>query len=137
MRKLLLCIEDDRETADLIAEEFDERGYDVRLAVDGGTGFDAILELRPSIVLPTSGFEVLRRLTRVAPVLHRSTPFIVMSAFDDPTLQGQARRLGADDYVVKPLDFDRLDLILTRHLFNAAPCARAERVGVERSRIVA
>jgi DNA-binding response OmpR family regulator len=121
MRKTLLCIEDDRETAALIAEEFDERGFDVRQAYDGEAGFSAILELRPAAVLcdimmPTSGFEVLIRLNERAPALRRGIPFIFVSAFDDHDFQREARRLGADDYVVKPIDFDLLSLILNRHL---------------------
>ena len=39
MRKKILCIEDDLETASLIAEEFEERGYDMALAHDGQAGF--------------------------------------------------------------------------------------------------
>ena len=37
-RKKILCIEDDRETASLIAEELLDRGYEVQLAYDGREG---------------------------------------------------------------------------------------------------
>lgn len=35
MVKKILCIEDDLETASLIAEEFEERGYDMVVAHEG------------------------------------------------------------------------------------------------------
>jgi DNA-binding response OmpR family regulator len=41
-KKKILCIEDDRETAALIAEELVERGFDVVLAYDGSEGFASI-----------------------------------------------------------------------------------------------
>ena len=50
-RRKILCIEDDRETADLIAEELSERGYEVVLAHDGREGFAAILKHAPDLVL--------------------------------------------------------------------------------------
>ena len=34
-RKKILCVEDDRETAALIAEELAERGFEVRIAHNG------------------------------------------------------------------------------------------------------
>ena len=40
-RRKILCVEDDRETAALIAEELAGRGYDVTLAHDGREGFAA------------------------------------------------------------------------------------------------
>ena len=49
--KKILVIEDDRETAGLIAEELAERGYEVRVAYDGREGFAAILKTMPDLVL--------------------------------------------------------------------------------------
>ena len=76
--KKLLCIEDDRETASLIAEELADRGYDVKLAYDGREGFAAILTTMPDLVLSDismpvmSGFELLERLTALAPRFRNS-----------------------------------------------------------------
>jgi CheY-like chemotaxis protein len=61
----ILCIEDDRETAALIAEELLDRGYEVILAHDGREGLAAILRTMPDLVLSDismpamSGFELL------------------------------------------------------------------------------
>jgi DNA-binding NarL/FixJ family response regulator len=127
--KKILCIEDDLETASLIAEEFAERGYEVVLAHDGQAGFAAVLKERPEVVLCDvsmpimSGFEVLDRLTALTPRF-AAVPFIFLSALGDRDNQLKGRRLGADDYVLKPIDFEILDTIIRGRL------ARVARTGV-------
>jgi len=124
-RKKVLCIEDDRETATLIAEELTERGYDVEIAHDGREGFAFILKSRPDIVVSDismpvmSGFELLERLTTLAPRF-RSMPFVFLTALTDRDNELKGRQLGADDYVTKPLDFDRLDAIIAARLAGVA-----------------
>jgi DNA-binding response OmpR family regulator len=124
-RKKVLCIEDDRETATLIAEELSERGYDVVVAHDGREGFAAILRSQPDIVVSDismpvmSGFELLERLTALAPRF-RNMPFVFLTALTDRDNELKGRQLGADDYVTKPLDFDRLDAIVAARLAGVA-----------------
>src|SRR6266478_650857 len=124
-KKKILCIEDDRETAALIAEELVERGYEVSLAADGREGFAAILKDPPDLVLSDismpvmSGFEVLERLTALAPRF-RNMPFVFLTALSDRENELRGRQLGADDYVTKPLDFDRLHAIITARLAGVA-----------------
>jgi DNA-binding NarL/FixJ family response regulator len=121
----ILCIEDDHETATLIAEELTERGYEVSLARDGRDGFAAILKQEPDLVLSDismpvmSGFEVLERLTALAPRF-RSMPFVFLTALSDRDNELRGRRLGADDYVTKPIDFDVLATIITARLAGVA-----------------
>jgi DNA-binding response OmpR family regulator len=124
-RKKILCIEDDRETASLIAEELAERGYDVHVARDGREGFAAILKLLPDLVLSDismpvmSGFELLERLTSLAPRFG-NIPFVFLTALTDRDNELKGRQLGADDYVTKPIDFDRLDAIIGARLAGVA-----------------
>src|ERR1700751_4364211 len=72
-QRKILCIEDDRETAALIAEELVDRGYAVAIAHDGREGLTAILKTMPDLVLSDisrplmSGFELLERLIALAP----------------------------------------------------------------------
>ena len=124
-RKKILCIEDDRETAALIAEDLGERGYETVLARDGQAGLAAILEAAPDLVLCDvsmpimSGFEVLERLNSLAPRLGH-IPFVFLTALADRESELRARRLGADDYVTKPIDFDMLDMIINARLAGVA-----------------
>ena len=124
-RKKILCIEDDREAAALIAEELTDRGFDVIVAHDGHEGFVAILKNAPELVLCDislpimSGFEVLERLNALAPRLQHE-PFVFLTALADRDNELRARRLGADDYVTKPIDFDMLEMIINARLAGIA-----------------
>jgi len=132
-KRKILCIEDDRETAGLIAEELIERGYDVSLAADGREGFAAILKDPPDLVLSDismpvmSGFEVLERLTALAPRF-RNMPFVFLTALSDRDNELRGRRSGADDYVTKPIDFDVLATIITARLAGVARMERWPRL---------
>ncbi len=124
-RKRILCIEDDRETAALLAEELVDRGFEVCVAHDGQEGFSAILRWAPDLVLcdismpVMSGFEVLERLTAIAPRFGQ-TPFVFLTALTDRDTELKGRQLGADDYVTKPIDFDVLTAIITARLARVA-----------------
>src|ERR1700691_3897927 len=124
----ILCIEDDRETAALIAEELIDRGYAVTVAHDGREGLAAILKIMPDLVLSDismpamSGFELLERLTALAPRFSKM-PFVFLTALTDRETELKGRQLGADDYVTKPIDFDILFTIINARL---AAVARTE-----------
>jgi DNA-binding NarL/FixJ family response regulator len=120
-KKKILCIEDDRETAALIAEELLDRGYEVTVAHDGRDGLSAILRVMPDLVLSDismpamSGFELLERLAALAPRFSHM-PFVFLTALTDRDNELKGRQLGADDYVTKPIDFDLLDTIIAARL---------------------
>lgn len=121
----ILCIEDDGETAGLIAEELVDRGFIVDIAYSGQDGLAAIFRERPDLVLSDvtmpemSGFEMLERLTEVAPRF-ANMPFVFLTALADRDNELRGRRLGADDYVTKPIDFDILEAIVRTRLARAA-----------------
>jgi DNA-binding NarL/FixJ family response regulator len=121
----ILCIEDDRETAGLIAEELRERGFEVGVAHGGQEGLMAIMRSTPELVLcdismpGMTGFEVLERLNEIAPRLGR-IPFVFLTALADRDTELRGRRLGADDYVTKPIDFDRLLFIIDARIAGIA-----------------
>jgi len=124
-QKKILCIEDNREAARLIVEELVDRGFEVSTAFSGQEGLMAIMKSSPDLVLcdvsmPTmSGFEVLERLNQIAPRLGR-IPFVFLTALADRESELKGRRLGADDYVTKPIDFDRLVFIINARLAGIA-----------------
>jgi DNA-binding response OmpR family regulator len=124
-RKRILCIEDDRETAALIVEELADRGFEPIVAYSGADGFAAIIKHKPDLVLCDinmpimSGFEVLERLNEIAPQFG-NIPFVFLTAMADRENELRGRRLGADDYVIKPIDFDVLHTIINARLARIA-----------------
>lgn len=124
-RKTILCIEDDRDTAELISEELENRGYNVIVANNGREGWSALLKSQPDIILSDinmpfmSGFEILEGLKAIAPRFAR-VPFIFLTAMNDRNDELKGRLLGADDYVAKPIDFNLLHAIINARIRNVA-----------------
>lgn len=99
----VLVIEDDRNTAALVALYLERDGFRPLVAADGARGLALALEHRPALVildlmLPRlDGWEVCRRLRRESEV-----PVIMLTARDEEVDRVAGLTLGADDYVVKP-----------------------------------
>jgi DNA-binding response OmpR family regulator len=123
--KHILCIDDDRETVGLIAEELVDRGFRVSIAHGGQEGLATILRDKPDLVLSdismpaVSGFDVLEQLTGLAPRF-ANMPFVFLTALTDRQTELRGRQLGADDYVTKPIDFDILVAIIGARLARIA-----------------
>jgi DNA-binding response OmpR family regulator len=128
LRRKILCIEDDRDTASLICEELIDRGFEVRVAYNGREGLGAILKDPPDLVLSDvgmpgmSGFELLRTLTSMEPRFE-SMPFVFLTALSDHDNELKGWQLGADDYLTKPVDYDVLAALITARLARVARSA--------------
>jgi len=66
-----------------------------------------------------TGFEVLERLTALAPQFD-AMPFVFLTALPDRDTELKGRRLGADDFVTKPIDFEILATIIEARLGRVA-----------------
>ncbi len=102
-RRSVLIIEDDRNTAALVALYLKRDGFQPLTAEDGEAGLELALKHRPVLVildlmLPSmDGWEVCRRLRR-----HSEVPVIMLTARGEEIDRVAGLTLGADDYVVKP-----------------------------------
>ena len=107
----VLCIEDEADLRADIAEELEDAGYQVSQAGDGRSGLREILRFRPNLVVSDitmpglDGFGLLRELRENHPEF-AETPFIFLSALADRKDQIQGVKMGADDYLTKPIDFE-------------------------------
>jgi DNA-binding NarL/FixJ family response regulator len=116
-----LCIEDDSQTASLLCEALTELGYQAILACNGEEGLAVILSDRPDLVVcdvrmpKMSGFQVLERLAAAGPA-YAGIPFVFLTALGDRDSELRGRRLGADDYLTKPVDFEMLGTVIQNRL---------------------
>ncbi len=120
-RPKLLCIEDDEEAAALLVEALTEFGYAVALAPDGERGLAAIFATAPDLIIcdirmpSATGFDVRERLAAGGPA-YAAIPFVFLTALADRDSELTGRRLGADDYLTKPIDFEMLDAVIQNRL---------------------
>ena len=119
-RPKILCIEDDPATVELLVEVLEDEGFEPIVAHDGVEGVRKFGEC-PSVILcdvdmpHMSGFGVLKELRRSAGQL-RNIPFLFITAYGSRESHLQARRLGCDDFITKPLDFELLVEIVRSRL---------------------
>jgi DNA-binding NarL/FixJ family response regulator len=119
-RPKVLCIEDDAATVELLVEVLDDEGFEPIVAFDGIEGVRKFAE-RPDVILcdvdmpHMSGFGVLSELRKSANDL-RGVPFLFITAYGNRESHLQARRLGCDDFLTKPLDFELLVEIVRSRL---------------------
>lgn len=102
-RKTVLVVEDDENTASLIAVYLEREGFVPLTAGDGERALALAAQHRPVLVIldlmipKLDGWEVCRRLRRDSAV-----PVIMLTARGDEIDRVAGLTLGADDYVVKP-----------------------------------
>lgn len=119
-RPKVLCIEDDPTTVELLVEVLEDEGFEVIVATDGIQGVQKFTE-RPDIILcdvdmpHMSGFGVLGELRKSVGQL-RDVPFLFITAYGSRESHLRARRLGCDDFLMKPLDFELLVEIVRNRL---------------------
>ncbi|PKU23785.1 response regulator [Telmatospirillum siberiense] len=136
---LILVIEDEWELRSGLATGLRHAGFDVSEAEDGDTGYDAILSLRPDLVLCDIGLpglrgdKVLERLRRERPDLSR-LPFLFLTAFADRQSILAGHQLGADDYLVKPIDLELLVAVIAKRLEQVERWEISRRSDLERQR---
>src|SRR5262249_8005752 len=117
-------------------------GYEAVRAREGEEGLAAILSDKPDLVVcdvrmpKMSGFEMLERLTALGPA-YANIPFVFLTALGDRDSELTGRRLGADDYLTKPVDFEMLHTVIQNRLRRSqGPRRRSEYQLTEREREV-
>lgn len=108
---LILVVEDEDALRRDIIEELQEAGYDTLAARDGTDAMDLLAAAAPDLVLcditmpGLDGYDVLHALRKLRPELS-TVPFVFLTALSDPYEIVEGKRRGADDYLVKPVDYD-------------------------------
>jgi DNA-binding NtrC family response regulator len=108
--KTVLVAEDDRTARVSLTALVEAAGFRVIAAEDGKTALSLLLHDEPDAALLDirmpgfDGLEVLRKAREGG----SDTAVIIMTAHGDSTAAIEAMKLGAFDYVAKPIDFDTL-----------------------------
>ena len=112
--KKVLVVDDDEAMREVLEMRLQGWGFDVCLAGDGLEGKKKAESYDPDIVISdvvmpqVSGMELLRDLKAGTPV----RPIILVTAQASIDLAVDAMKQGAQDFVTKPIDYQKLKLIL-------------------------
>jgi two-component system response regulator AtoC len=114
--KSILIIDDDPLIRKTLSSHLAKHGFEVQSAEDGEKGLEKYSEMCPDLVLldirlpDIDGLEVLRQTREKQ---NRAT-ILIMTAYDDMKTTVEAVKLGAFEYLVKPLDYVALDLTVEK-----------------------
>ena len=110
MKTRILVVEDEHDTLELMAEVFLNKGYRVDKASNGIEALRSVKVNEPDIILTDilmpgmDGMELLRNLAKDYPHI----PVIMITAYGTIDNAVEAMKLGAKDYITKPLRFEEL-----------------------------
>ena len=120
MATKILVIDDDINICDLLRMYLEKEGYEVRTANDGVEAKPVFRMYEPDMVLldimlpKKDGWQICREIREQS-----SKPIIMISAKGETIDKVLGLELGADDYIVKPLDmkevFARIKAVLRRY----------------------
>ena len=118
MPSRVLVVDDERLIRWSLEQTLEKLGYDVETAEDGARAVAAVREESPDVLLldlklpDTDGIQVLRQVKES----HPDIQVIIMTAYADVGTAVEAMRLGAYDYIAKPIDFENLGVTLRNAL---------------------
>jgi two-component system, NtrC family, response regulator AtoC len=121
MKPKILIVDDDNLVVMSLKKVLIKLGYDVDICMDGGKVVESITLHSPDIILldiyltTHNGLEILKILQNKFFQL----PVIMITAYADVKIAVEAMKLGAFDFLLKPIEIDQLSIVLdkcVRHL---------------------
>ncbi len=118
MSSKILIVDDDELLNNSLNAVLTRSGYDVLSVIKAEDAFQQIIEFQPDIVLldlylgSMTGLDILQKLRGEK----NETPVILITAFSDVNSAVRAIKLGAEDFVLKPLDLEQLEILINKTL---------------------
>lgn len=116
----IAIIEDDKLVSDTVSDILSESYTKIHVYNDAKIALEEIGSLGPDLVLldiflgHANGLDILETLRNEG----FKMPVIMMTAFSDIKMAVRAMKLGAEDFIVKPLDLEQLELSVEKALNN-------------------
>ena len=116
--KRVLIVDDDRATSAGMADVMEEWGYEPEIADTLKAGWTSINKMLPDVAivdlkLPDgSGLDLLHRVKEAFP----DVSVIILTGHATVETAVKALKVGAEDYVTKPVDLDQLLSIIRVHV---------------------
>ena len=107
----LLIVDDEVEICDFLKSFFEERDYEVATASSGQKALEQVEKFKPNVILldikmpGMDGTQVLGEVKKK----HPRTKVIMVTALETRDKIEECLRLGADNYITKPLSLEYLE----------------------------
>ena len=107
----ILVVDDEIEVVRLLKDFLTSKDYEVYTALNGADALALVKEVKPDIVLldimmpGMGGIDTLKEIKKIDP----TTAIIMVTAIIDEELANRAVKLGAFDYITKPINIGYLE----------------------------
>ncbi|MCQ9206781.1 MAG: response regulator [Omnitrophica bacterium] len=109
--KKILIVDDEADVCDFVKGFFEERGFEVLMALSGTEALRVVKKQKPGLILldikmkGIDGIETLKRIRAV----DKCVNVMMVTAADDQRTMDAADKLGACKYISKPLVLENLE----------------------------
>ena len=120
MKRTILVADDEKNIRNGLQIALEDEGYEVLLAADGNEAWKLLVSSNIDLVVSDlrmpglSGQDLLKKVVSSFPMM----PVIILTGHGTIESAVEAMRNGAVDFVTKPLNLDRLFLMIRRALTN-------------------
>ncbi len=111
----ILVVEDDPVLNRLLVKELRKAGYEISSAASWAEARERIVSFAPNLVLLDMKLPDAEGFGPLTEIAH-SRPVVMLTAYGSVLHAVEAMRLGAADYLIKPVNLDELELVLRRAL---------------------
>jgi len=132
--KRIVIIDDERALLESLEMFLTEKGYSVTCAVSAADGLKLCRLVDPHVIIldirlpDMNGLEVLRTLAAEG-----RKNVIIITAFHDMDITIRAVKMGAFDYIPKPIDVDELDKAIDKALKSTGPSLSGDALSIDGS----
>ena len=112
MKVKILLVDDEAEVLEFLGRRLEKKGFEVFTASDGVHGLEAARAQLPDLILlditmpNKDGMAMLRELKEDSVTAKIPVVMVTAKSASDAIFEGQ--KIGATDYLIKPVDFDQL-----------------------------
>lgn len=116
MNTKILVIDDEEIMRLTLGEGLCDFGYNIETASDGLEGIKKLKEFRPDVILldmrlrTENGLDVARKIKQIDEYVE----IVIMTAYGDIKTAIEAIKIGAIDYIKKPLDIEEIEVTISK-----------------------
>ncbi|MCX8010732.1 MAG: response regulator, partial [Ignavibacteria bacterium] len=116
MQAKIFVIDDDALVTASLKRALSQSDYNLEVCLNGKDALQMVRSFQPDIILldiflgDVNGIDILKELQ----VEHSHIPVIMITGYADVQTAVTAIKLGAIDFILKPINFDQLELIISK-----------------------
>ena len=115
----LMVVDDERDICNFVKSFFEMRGFEVCAALNGDEAMTKLMKEKPDVVIldvmmrhGREGLDVLPQIKKAIPLVK----VLMVTGVEDADTIELAKRLGADDYITKPLVLEYLESTVVKKI---------------------